>query len=32
VPNNAAPNDPSGYKDSERKDLNRLFQGTKQQP
>ena len=31
-PNNAAPNDPSGYKDSERKDLNRLFQGTKQQP
>jgi len=31
-PNNAAPNDPSGYKDSERKDLNRLFQGTTQQP
>ena len=31
-PNNAAPNDPSGYKDSERKDLNRLLQGTTQQP
>jgi membrane protein required for colicin V production len=28
--NNAAPDDPSGYKDSERKDLNRLIQGTKQ--
>ena len=29
-PNNAAPDDPSGYKDSERKDLNRLIQGSKQ--
>jgi membrane protein required for colicin V production len=27
--NNAAPDNPSGYKDSERKDLNRLIQGTK---
>ena len=32
APNNAAPNDSSGYKDSERKDLNRLLQGTTQQP